>query len=96
LNGRPNYFWEYRFTRNELKSYLEKAGFEIIEIDVDDYEPCIKNRHIGLWADWFFLRADRGEIWELNKIGKMILRLLSVLPRSCYCAGIVIVARAKK
>jgi len=96
LRGRPSYFWEYRFTGKELTSHLEKAGFEVLETDVDDYESRIKNRHIGLWADWFFLRADRGEIWELNRAGKTVLRLLSTLPRSYFCAGIVVVARARK
>lgn len=96
LKGRPNYFWEYRFARKELESYIKEAGFEIIEAVVDDYEPCVRNRHIGLWADWFFIRAEHGEIWELNKAGKLILRMLSILPRSCYSSGIMLVARVKK
>jgi len=96
VQGKPNYFWEYRFTKNELRTYLEEAGFEIIHEDLDDYEPEVMNRHIGLWADWFFLRKQNGEIWELNGIGVMILKILRLFPRSWYCSGLHLVARAKK
>lgn len=96
LRGQPNYFWEYRFTKNELKTYLDSAGFEIIEIAVEDYERDERKRHVGLWADWFFLRKSDGEIWELNGIGKFILFILNLFPRSWYCSGILMVARVKK
>ncbi|MFQ5640328.1 MAG: methyltransferase domain-containing protein [bacterium] len=96
LRGQPNYFWEYRFSKKELRSFLEEAGFEIIHTDIDDYEAAVKNRHIGLWADWFFLRQKGGEIWELNKIGQFILKVFRLLPASWYCSGLHLVARAKK
>lgn len=97
LKGEPTYFWEYRFTKRELRGYLEKAGFEIIDTDFDDYEDHVKNRHIGLWADWFFLRKRNGEIWELNKAGQVILGLMKrVLPAMWYCSGLHLVARARK
>jgi SAM-dependent methyltransferase len=96
LKGKPNYFWEYRFTRRELRSFLEQTGFEIIHEDIDDYEPSEKNRHIGLWADWFPLRKRGGEIWELNALGKALLRILRLLPAKWFCSGLHLVARAKK
>ncbi len=96
LRGQPNYFWEYRFTRKELRGFLEEAGFEIIHEDIDDYEPTVTDRHIGLWADWFFLRQPGGEIWELNRIGRAVLRLVRFLPATWYCSGLHLVARAKK
>ena len=96
LTGRSSYFWEYRFTEAELRWYLEKAGFEIIYKDIDDYEPEVTDRHIGLWADWYFLREIDGEIWELNTLGKTILHILKLFPSSWYCSGLHLVARAKK
>ncbi len=97
LQGKPNYFWEYRFTKNELRTYLEKAGFEIVHEDVDDYEPGVTSRHIGLWADWFFLRQPDGEIWELNETGKSVLKMLRrFFPETWYCSGLHLVARAVK
>jgi len=96
LSGKPNYFWEYRFTKKELRNYLENAGFEIIQSDYDDYEPTVKDRHIGLWADWFFLRSADEQIWKLNSLGKFILKLLRIFPPTWYCSGLHLVARANK
>jgi ubiquinone/menaquinone biosynthesis C-methylase UbiE len=96
LRGRQNYFWEYRFTKKELQRFLNDAGFEIIHTDIDDYENHVVNRHIGLWADWFWLRKKDGEIWELNGLGKLILKMMRLFPPSWYCSGLHLVARTKK
>ena len=96
LRGQQNYFWEYRFTKKELQRFLEDAGFEIIYSDIDDYEKHVDDRHIGLWADWFMLRKPGGEIWELNGLGKGILKIMRGLPAAWYCSGLHLVARAKK
>ena len=66
LGNHQTYFWEYRYTSEELRSYIEKAGFEVLEEGIDDYDQRVNNRHMGLWADWFFLRKMPGEMWELN------------------------------
>jgi len=94
--GKDVFFWEYRFTRNELRNYLIKAGFEIIDEGVDDYNSSMPDRHLGLWADWFFLRKKNGNIWELNSSGKILLSILRTLPESWYCAGYLFVVKSKK
>jgi SAM-dependent methyltransferase len=94
LRGRRGHFWEYRFTRRELESYLRAAGFEVVETRVDDYRRSEKTRHIGLWADWPVLRKRGGEIWELNAFGRAALAVLKLFPASLYCSGILVVARA--
>lgn len=96
LRGKPKYYWEYRFTKKELRTYLEKAGFDVIYTDIDDYVPGEKNRHIGLWADFFFLREKSGEIWELNGVGKFLLKLLRMFSPWLFCSGVQMVARAVK
>ena len=96
LRGKPNFFWEYRFTAKELCSFLEEVGFEVVHKDIDDYESKVRNRHIGLWADWFFLRKRGGEIWELNGLGQFMLALLKLTPANWYCSGLHLVARAQK
>lgn len=93
LRGQPSYFWEYRFTRAELRGFLEKAGFEIVDEDIDDYEGDEKRRHIGLWADWFFLRNQNGEIWELNNLGKVVLGAMKIFSPWVYCSGLHIIAK---
>jgi SAM-dependent methyltransferase len=94
--GKKTYFWEYRFVEDELVNYIREAGFEIIEIAVDDYARETKQRHIGLYVDWFFLRKKGGEIWELNFFGKAVLAFLRVFPERWYCSGIVVVAKPLK
>lgn len=96
LTGKKSYFWEYRFTKQELRNYLEQAGFNIVDEGIDDYERHIDTRHLGLWADWFFLRDKNGGIWSLNKVGRLILSMLRLLPDDWYCAGYLYVVEAKK
>ncbi len=60
IKGQPAYFWEYRYTPEELRHYIEQAGFEVLEEGVDDFDPRVKDRHLGLWADWFFLEIKQG------------------------------------
>jgi len=96
IMGKPSYFWEYRFTKNELRQYLIDAGFTIIDEGVDDYDSSIPNRHLGLWADWFFLRKSNGEIWELNMCGKILLKCLRIFPSAWYSAGYLFVVKPNK
>lgn len=96
LIGKKPQFWEYRFTENELVDYIRNAGFEIIEVAVDDYPGSEEKRHIGLWADWFFLRKSKGEVWELNYIGKLVLKFLRIFPDKWFCSGLLVVARVIK
>jgi SAM-dependent methyltransferase len=92
LRGRRSNFWEYRFTADELSSFVSKAGLNVVEVAVDDYDPEQTDRHIGLWADWFFLR-DRDGIYELNQMGKAVHRLLRrFVPDAWYAGGILVVA----
>lgn len=96
LTGSKSYFWEYRFTKSELRQYLERSGFKIIDEGIDDYDREISTRHLGLWADWFFLRDKNGPIWSLNATGRLVLRLLKIFPEDWYCAGYLYIAEAKK
>lgn len=96
LMGRPGSFWEYRFTRDELVEQVERAGFEILAVEVDDYETDVHDHHIGLCADWFFLRARNGGTWELNLPGRLVLAALRILPRSWYASATLVVGRARK
>ncbi|MBI5886220.1 MAG: methyltransferase domain-containing protein [Deltaproteobacteria bacterium] len=97
LRNRQAFFWEYRYTPDELRGYVEKAGFETLEEGFDDYERWVNDRHLGLCGDWFFLRKKSGGMWELNRAGMLCLGLLKMIfPSSWYCAGWLVVARVRK
>ena len=94
VRGRSSYFWEYRFTANELTAFLSDAGFEVVEVGMDDYDAEVSDRHIGLWADWFFLR-DSSEIYALNQMGRAVHRVLRWFARDMWCAAGILVVSVK-
>jgi ubiquinone/menaquinone biosynthesis C-methylase UbiE len=93
LQGKKDYFWEYRYTQKELSGFLEQAGFKIIDVDIDDYIEEDTKHHIGLCADFFFLRSKTGEIWELNGPGKLLLKMGKAFSPWVFCSGLHLVAR---
>lgn len=92
LQGRKDYFWEYRYTKKELSDFIEEAGFKIVDVDIDDYIEEDNVHHIGLYADFFFLRSKRDELWELNAPGKLLLRIGKFFSPWLFCSGLHIVA----
>jgi len=93
LRGGKKYFGEYRYTKKELLDFLRITNFEPIYTGVDDYIKADAFHHIGLYADYPFLRKGNGEVWELNRAGKIILRILRIFSPWFSCAGIFVVAR---
>ena len=96
LQGKNDYFWEYRYTKKELAGFLKDTGFKIIYTAIDDYVREDKKHHIGLYADFFFLREKDGEIWRLNRLGLAILALSKLFSPWIFCSGVHMVAKNKK
>jgi len=96
MRGRKDYFWEYRYTKRELARFLEDGGFELLYTGIDDYIPEDRTHHIGLYADFFFLRRKGGEIWELNYPGRLLLRIGRFFSPWLFCSGLHMVARSVK
>ncbi|MBN1893813.1 glycosyltransferase [bacterium] len=93
VSSKKEYFWEYRYNRKEMAGFIEQAGFEILETTIDDYIAADERRHIGLYADFFFLRKKNGGIWELNNVGRWLLRVSRRFSPWLVCSGLHIVAR---
>ncbi|HHS14109.1 MAG TPA: class I SAM-dependent methyltransferase [bacterium] len=91
IRGKPKYFWEYRYTRKELKKAIEQAGFRVVHVDIDDYIPEDNVHHIGLCADFFFLRSSE-ELWKLNPVGRILLRCGRWISPWFFPSGIHMVA----
>jgi len=96
IQGKEDYFWEYRYTKKEMSRFLREAGFEIIYTGIDDYIAEDKKHHIGLYADFFFLRKKGGEVWELNALGQMLLKIGRFVSPWFFCSGLHMVARNEK
>lgn len=84
-------FYEYRYTRKELKSFMKKAEFK--EMRIFPKDDLSKKRSISLWLDYPKLQKLGGEMFELNKAGILIKRLLEQISPFTYCALIVAVAK---
>ena len=96
IQGKKDFFWEYRYTKKELAGFISDAGFELIDTLIDDYIPEDRRHHIGLYADFFFLRKRDGEIWELNLPGRMLLGLGRLFSPWLFCSGLHMVVRNTK
>jgi ubiquinone/menaquinone biosynthesis C-methylase UbiE len=96
IRGKEKYFWEYRYTKRELKRFLDESNFRVIDVDIDDYARTDSQHHIGLCADFFFLREKNGEIWELNRLGRILLKIGKVFSPWFFCSGVHMVAVNQK
>ena len=96
MRGKKDYFWEYRYTKKELNEFLRKTEFEVIYTGIDDYISDDKKHHIGLYADFFFLRKKGGEIWELNHLGRFLLHWFRFFSPWLICSGLHMVAKKMK
>ena len=67
-----------------------EAGFKVLLIEADDFIPP---KSLGLYADWAWFIGNRHAKWELNTIGRILLRFLGLFPLWLYCSGILLVAR---
>lgn len=76
-------FEEYRYTRKEFERCLEAAGFEIVDVVPDDFQPP---KNLGLYADVRFVRS-RHKKWELNALGNFIMFVLNGISPWAGCAG---------
>lgn len=93
LKGGRKYFWEYRYSYKELSNFIKNAGFDITASTIDDYRQEDTRHHIGLYADFFFLRRRGGDVWELNTIGRLLLKFARRLSPWLFCSGLLIIAR---
>lgn len=87
-------FYEYRYTREELESFVKKAGFKDIKIYPKD--DLSEKRSIALWLDYPKLQKSSGKMFELNNLGKLIKKILEAVSPFTYCALIVAVARKQR
>ncbi len=90
--GREIYFGEYRYGRREIQNHIQKAGFKVVGFDWDDIEMADTERHIGIYADFPFLRAPHAA-WRLNWLGRFYARLVRLLPAGFHVNGYFFVAQ---
>jgi len=90
LLGRRRQFMEYRFSKNEITDFVKQAGFQVLHVEADDFTPP---KSLGIYSDWSWCIGNRDVRWELNTVGKILMRFLGLFPLWLYCSGILVVAR---
>lgn len=84
-------FYEYRYTKAELESFVKKAGFKLIEtLPKDDNN---QNRSIMLWSDYTWMRHPDGTLFKLNPTGSTIKKILNTISPFTYSGLIVAVCK---
>lgn len=86
-------FREYRFTKHELCNAISNAGFQIIDVQTDDFCRSQSDLCIGIYADFPFFRGK--SLWALNLPGKMVFALLKAWSPWIYSSGIMVIAKKK-
>ncbi|MFX1463602.1 MAG: class I SAM-dependent methyltransferase [Promethearchaeota archaeon] len=89
------HFLEYRFTIKELHMFLNHSNFNVIETLPHDFFDS-KDHAIGLGLDFPFLRKRYSVNFELNKIGKLISRIMEGISPWIATASILCVGRSLK
>ncbi len=94
-------FAEYRFSAKELTGFLREAGFDVLSVYADDFNPPLGK---GLWVDsssffgyrvGMFDMAPGRKRWELNARGRVVQRLANALSPWLIAGGVLAVARRK-
>lgn len=84
-------FYEYRYEQQELRSFMEKAGFTKVKIFPKD--DLSHKRSISLWLDYPVLQKSSAIQFELNPLGSLVKRVLEAISPFSYCALVVAVGR---
>ncbi len=100
-NGFKLDFAEYRFSARELSGFLRDAGFDVLSVHADDFNPPLGK---GLWVDsssFFGYRVGMWDLapgrkrWELNRRGRILQSCANLISPWLIAAGVLAVARRK-
>ena len=84
-------FYEYRYTKSELETFVKQAGFKVITTLPKDDNAS--NRSIMLWSDYPWMRHTDGTLFKLNSTGILIKKILDSVSPFTYSALIVAVCK---
>lgn len=90
LRGGRVYFAEYRYSSAEARKMIEKAGFHVVGIDINDF--IAKDMSLALWSEFPFLR-DQRKPYSLKMLGKILAYLMNSISRRIVAAGILVIAK---
>lgn len=87
-------FYQYYYSKRDLKRMLLAADFEILEWFYKDTFH-LSNKRGGIYLEFPFLRRKHSEFGELNYLGEIIARLSEYISQGIFSSMIVIVGTKK-
>ncbi len=89
------HFNEYRFTPEELQSFLKQSNFKVLRTVPHDFSDS-KNHNIGLGVDFPFLKIRNSVNFEMNFFGKLISRIFDRISPWFTSASVLCIGRSLK
>jgi len=93
MQGYNMKFASYVYTVKEMNTFMKEAGFKTVRTAWDDF---IYPKSLGLYTDWMRFVGKRNLKWELNRFGKVIHKVLSLLPERISANGVLYIATKEK
>jgi len=92
--GRPLGFTEYRYSRTEMQGFLDRSGFEVLEVHPDDYHhPWSKGLFVDVCDIGSFFNYEPKPPYEFGRFGRLVARVIRVASPWWWCGGVFYVAR---
>jgi len=87
-------FYQYYYSKKDLRAFLEKANFEVLD---SFYYDRFHTKHIriGLCLEFPFLRNKAGKAFELNRVGRVISRFSEAISKGIFSSNITFVAKKR-
>ena len=85
-------FYQYYYSKRNLRKMLHNADFEILEsFYLDQFHT--KNKRIGIYLEFPFLRRSNGTFGEVGGMGMLIAKTGEIFSRGVFCSSIVFVCK---
>ena len=98
---RPRYrnknrvFYQYYYSKRDLKKILSADGFEVLEWFYKDLFHT-SDKRVGICLEFPFLRKKNGLTWELNSFGTVLAKLSEYISDGIFSSMVVFLGRRRE
>ena len=85
-------FYQYYYSKKDLRKFLINANFEIIKYFYYDLFNT-SNMRVGIYLELPFFRKKGGKNFELNKMGQILARISESISKGIFSSNIAFVVK---
>ena len=85
-------FYQYYYSKKDLKLFINKAGFEITDWFYHD-QFHTNNERIGICLEFPFMKSNSGERYQLNRLGQIFAFISELFSKGIFSSGIAFVLK---